>query len=292
MYQEIYCAETENFIRILDTLMKRDFAQILFLSGHPSIMAHTQFRLLTVLSGINRIRVYIPPEIREVTVTSDTMLISLPNGSSEWIEYDPEGTEILSLVFWPAYLRLLLLDVRRHPTCFNNYWHHATQNGRAPALLLQAMSEFAQSPERNKETLNLLLRSLFCVCLSGLRAPDLSLSGKAFDTYSRIKQLMFARMEQKIDRNLIAAMTGITPAHLSKLFRRYEQDTFNSSLLKIRMERAVSLLGSSDAALKEIAEKCGYSDLGYFISSFRKFYGSTPGRYRTRFGNNTCLESS
>lgn len=47
-----------------------------------------------------------------------------------------------------------------------------------------------------------------------------------------------------------------------------------------RLQKAQALLDSTALELSQIAKKCGFSDESYFIESFRKFYGITPGAYR------------
>ena len=49
---------------------------------------------------------------------------------------------------------------------------------------------------------------------------------------------------------------------------------------RVRLQKAQALLDTTNLELNQIAEKCGFSDESYFIESFRKAYGITPGAYR------------
>ena len=60
-------------------------------------------------------------------------------------------------------------------------------------------------------------------------------------------------------------------------------------LLTIRMERAASLLLSSDMKIKEVAAAVGYDSPISFSSAFRKSRGVTPGEYR-RNAQGTCSQ--
>lgn len=49
---------------------------------------------------------------------------------------------------------------------------------------------------------------------------------------------------------------------------------------QLRLEHAKELLLSSKLPVGMIAEQCGFPDLQYFITLFRKEYGLPPGKFR------------
>ena len=51
---------------------------------------------------------------------------------------------------------------------------------------------------------------------------------------------------------------------------------------RVRLQKAQALLDSTQLELSQITEKCGFSDESYFIESFRKTFGITPGAYRRK----------
>jgi len=52
----------------------------------------------------------------------------------------------------------------------------------------------------------------------------------------------------------------------------------------LRLERAKTLLETTELKLEQIAEKVGYEDTGFFSRLFRRAVGLTPVQYRRRFG--------
>jgi len=54
-------------------------------------------------------------------------------------------------------------------------------------------------------------------------------------------------------------------------------------LNQVRLQKARSLLRETNRQVIEIAAMCGFSDSNYFIKCFRRAYGTTPNRFRTRF---------
>jgi AraC family transcriptional regulator len=47
-----------------------------------------------------------------------------------------------------------------------------------------------------------------------------------------------------------------------------------------RLDRARSMLKSSELPLQQVADACGYADLSHFSHRFRAATGTPPGRYR------------
>lgn len=73
----------------------------------------------------------------------------------------------------------------------------------------------------------------------------------------------------------------------SRLIHRFTQAMETAPmtyLIKLRMERAVHLLSTSDLSIKEIADKVGYNNPLYFSNGFKKYYGESPSSYRKNIG--------
>lgn len=69
----------------------------------------------------------------------------------------------------------------------------------------------------------------------------------------------------------------------SKLWTDFRQITGVSLAVfsrRVRLQQAQILLETTNLEIVQIAHKCGFSDESYFISSFRKAFGTTPGAYR------------
>lgn len=75
----------------------------------------------------------------------------------------------------------------------------------------------------------------------------------------------------------------ISPFYLSKKFKAQTGFTINQYLLSCRMGEAQRLLIFSDKAIKDIALECGYDNLSYFYTTFKKFTASTPQQYKEKY---------
>ena len=80
----------------------------------------------------------------------------------------------------------------------------------------------------------------------------------------------------------VSGHVGISPQHLSRLFREEMETSFTRYLTENRIDRACRLLEETPLGIAEIADRCGYADANYFAKVFRKYRGVSPGDYRRR----------
>lgn len=81
---------------------------------------------------------------------------------------------------------------------------------------------------------------------------------------------------QGIDRDEVAAVIGVDPAHVSRLFRRHAGCTFNAYLWRRRLELARKLLADPRLDVSEVAAACGCPDANYFSRRFRALTRLAP----------------
>ena len=78
----------------------------------------------------------------------------------------------------------------------------------------------------------------------------------------------------------IAAQFFVTKEHLSRTFKSTYDETINEQLIRMRMDKAKSLMTEQNLAIKDVAPMVGYNDLAYFYRVFKKHEGVAPGEYR------------
>jgi AraC-like DNA-binding protein len=99
----------------------------------------------------------------------------------------------------------------------------------------------------------------------------------------RAKDLMDARYFDPLDVSQVAKAARLSPAHFSREFRREFGETPHQYLLTRRLERAASLLRTTDRAVAEICLMVGLRSVGSFTTSFGRLYGMSPTAYRATF---------
>jgi AraC-like DNA-binding protein len=99
----------------------------------------------------------------------------------------------------------------------------------------------------------------------------------------RAKDLVDARYAEPLGVDDLARAAGLSRAHFSREFRRAFGETPHAYLLTRRLERAASLLRSTDNSVAEICLAVGLQSIGSFTTSFKRTYGKTPTEYRAGF---------
>nr|WP_295871432.1 chromate resistance protein ChrB domain-containing protein [uncultured Chitinophaga sp.] len=94
-------------------------------------------------------------------------------------------------------------------------------------------------------------------------------------------------IQDQIDTNLNLSLKGLSetlqvhPAYLSREFSKYFDDlSFGEYIRKLRIDKAVQLLSTTDHSLTEIAYLTGFSDQSHFTRIFKKFTGKSPSAYK------------
>jgi len=99
----------------------------------------------------------------------------------------------------------------------------------------------------------------------------------------RAKDLADARYREPLGVDDLARAAGLSRAHFSREFRRAFGESPHAYLLTRRLERAASLLRTTDRSVAEICFAVGLQSVGSFTSSFTRTYGVSPTAYRGQF---------
>ena len=82
--------------------------------------------------------------------------------------------------------------------------------------------------------------------------------------------------------NELAALCGVSPRHLLRLYRNLSGETVTAHIQRAQVDRARALLKCTDLPLKVIADQLGFARSGSFSSAFRRATGVSPKLYRQR----------
>jgi two-component system, response regulator YesN len=107
---------------------------------------------------------------------------------------------------------------------------------------------------------------------------------KHADVMMKALKYINARYTGEITLDEVAAAVFLSPTYFSKLFNEEMKCRFTTYLNRLRIEKSMLLLRSTDLPLVEIAGLVGYEDQSYFTKVFSKVAGTPPGRYRESKG--------
>jgi len=98
------------------------------------------------------------------------------------------------------------------------------------------------------------------------------------------------RLRLRIDRNPEAALhledlsreLGISKSHLCRRFKLHTGKTIIGYAHTKRIEKALHLLLTTQRKVLDIAQECGFEDLGQFNRKFKQMMGRRPGDFRRK----------
>lgn len=103
--------------------------------------------------------------------------------------------------------------------------------------------------------------------------------------YKRILQLKNAleyienNYSSQITLEQLADSASMSPKYFCRFFFEMTHKTPIDYLNHQRIEHACFQLATTDLSVTDIALNCGFNDLSYFIKTFRRYKGVTPGKY-------------
>lgn len=77
-----------------------------------------------------------------------------------------------------------------------------------------------------------------------------------------------------------SANMKISYSHMRRLFGKLSGSSPNQYILRARLEKAAGLLRENRLEIKDIAERCGFSDIYYFSKIFKDKFDLPPGKFR------------
>jgi AraC family transcriptional regulator len=83
----------------------------------------------------------------------------------------------------------------------------------------------------------------------------------------------------------LAGVTGMSPFHFAREFKKSTGTTPHQYLIKFRIDRAKALLAESKLPLVEVGFRSGFSHQSHFTRLFHRVTGTTPHSYRLMFQN-------
>lgn len=163
------------------------------------------------------------------------------------------------------------------------------QFARVPILILE--DSFSQL--NNLTPISIMPGILICNTTVAMREPfienlKLILSARKKilppKTGSKVKYAILflnKNLGRKLTRSAIASQLGTNPDYLTRIFKAETGTGFWNYLTILRLEEAKKLLETTGLMIREISDRCGFSDPAYFTNSFRKEFGTSPAAFRT-----------
>lgn len=83
--------------------------------------------------------------------------------------------------------------------------------------------------------------------------------------------------------NSICNYLAVSTSKFGQILKKYTNQTFIEYLTRIRIQKAMGLLKTTDLKIYEVASETGFNDPHYFSFIFRKINSMSPNQYRKKF---------
>ncbi len=100
------------------------------------------------------------------------------------------------------------------------------------------------------------------------------------EKYYIIMEYIFKYYHMKNPQDLISREEHYSKSYITHLFKEVGASSLKDMLDFIRVYHSEEMLINSDLSIHEISDCCGFSDIKYFTSNFKKWFLRNPSEYR------------
>ena len=132
-----------------------------------------------------------------------------------------------------------------------------------------------------------LSHQLCCVYLKALlleQGSSLALSGRsdtlAMDSYRKCRKYIDENFSSIFSPIEAAEACSINIRYLSRLFKKYGDMTPHEYIMRLKLNKAGSLLLTTNLSVREVGYLIGFEDPYHFSRNFKKFHGFSPRYFR------------
>ncbi|MCK9625823.1 MAG: AraC family transcriptional regulator [Bacteroidales bacterium] len=98
---------------------------------------------------------------------------------------------------------------------------------------------------------------------------------------NRVTDYIEKHLDEEITLDKVAKIACFSPFHFHRIFSSLTNETLNTFIQRIRIEKAAQQLRSEEnISINEIAHNCGFGSVSHFSRTFRKYFGLTAKEFR------------
>ncbi len=146
-------------------------------------------------------------------------------------------------------------------------------------LLTESDEDSAFSPAYRR---TILLELLLSLLLQNQRKTE---EGGDPHGLLEVVRYMRAHYGEDLKNEDLAALLHMEKTYFIKRFKERFGMPPRRYLMSLRMERAASLIESSDTNVSKIAELCGFKSIHHFSNAYKQHYGISPAKHREKHTN-------
>lgn len=159
-----------------------------------------------------------------------------------------------------------------------NIWKKEELEGTSLLSVLQSLIaeheglKYASQVATKLKIMELLVEILRSDSPTDERSPHNQTAALIYNTMVYVRN----HFAEDTDERELARSLGMSYSYFSRSFKRVTGMTFKQYLNRTRVNQAEKMLCRGNASVSEIATRCGYNSISYFISVYKGITGKTP----------------
>jgi AraC family transcriptional regulator len=141
-------------------------------------------------------------------------------------------------------------------------------------IMLKVLKEFTKDDDLSATSVHLCTLDLFH------QFSKMNYSKHRPPWINQLKEILHDQWSNNLSLQQLSILLKVHPVTISKYFSKYFDCTLGEYVRRIRTEKALSLIKSTDMSLGAIAYECGFADQSHFIRTFKDHTGFLPKAFR------------
>jgi AraC-like DNA-binding protein/ligand-binding sensor protein len=120
-----------------------------------------------------------------------------------------------------------------------------------------------------------------CLILERMAGKIFSFQGiRHASALRKAERFIWENYTRKISLKEIADASGLSAPYFSTVFKNEMGENLSNYLNRLRVEKALMMLGETDCPINRISADCGFEDQSWFSKVFKSYTGISPYEYR------------
>jgi YesN/AraC family two-component response regulator len=120
-----------------------------------------------------------------------------------------------------------------------------------------------------------------CLILERMAGKIFSFQGiRHASALRKAERFIWENYTKKISLKEIADASGLSAPYFSTVFKNEMGENLSNYLNRLRVEKALMMLGETDCPINKISADCGFEDQSWFSKVFKSYTGISPYEYR------------
>ncbi|RKX75422.1 MAG: hypothetical protein DRP87_14575 [Spirochaetes bacterium] len=96
----------------------------------------------------------------------------------------------------------------------------------------------------------------------------------------KVNHYIYSNLHRTLTISELSGHFAVSGSYLRRIYKNEMGISISTYVHRVKMNKAVSLLGTSEMNITEISQECGYESVYSFSRAFKKVIGSSPSKYR------------